>query len=255
MDTSSFLGGFKGVRADLLVALRKEQPLTAKELGQRFGLTANALRRHLKELQDSALVRYRREIRGVGGPVYAYSLTEQGERLFPRSYANPLADALDVVRAEQGPEGVARIFRKRWEAVAAEALPSLAALPLATRATALARLLSEHGYMAESTESSPGAITLREHNCVVREIAQRFPEVCTAEAAFIAEVLGVTVERQQHIVSGCSSCDYTAHDGTALAANASAGHAPPGEVVDDRVIAISRRRGAPSASPHLQEPQ
>lgn len=255
MDTSSFLGGFKGVRADLLVALRKEQPLTARELGQRFGLTANALRRHLKELQDSALVRFRREIRGVGGPVYAYSLTEQGEQLFPRSYANPLSDALDVVRAEQGPEGVARIFRKRWEAVAAEALPSLVTLPLAKRAIALARLLSQHGYMAESTESSPGAITLREHNCVVREIAQRFPEVCTAEAAFIAEVLGVTVERQQHIVSGCASCDYTAHDGTALAAKAGAGHARSSEVADDTLIPLSRTRGAPSASPHLQEPQ
>ncbi len=41
------LAGFKGLRRDLLVALRKQQPLTAKELGTRFGLTANAFRRHL----------------------------------------------------------------------------------------------------------------------------------------------------------------------------------------------------------------
>ena len=120
-DTQFALAGFKGLRSDLLVALRKEQPLTAGELGVRFGLTANALRRHLKELEDAGLVRFRREVRGVGGPVYAYSLTERGEQLFPRSYANPLADALEVVRAEQGPEGVVRIFRRRWEAVADEA--------------------------------------------------------------------------------------------------------------------------------------
>jgi len=253
VDTSSFLGGFKGLRADLLVALRKEQPLTAKELGARFGLTANALRRHLKELEDSGLVRFRREIRGVGGPVYAYSLTEQGEQLFPRSYANPLADALEVVRAAEGPEGVARIFRKRWEAVAEQALPSLITLPLAERARALARLLSQHGYMAESTDMAPGAVRIREHNCVVREIAERFPEVCAAESAFIAEVLGVTVERQQHIVSGCASCEYTAHETPALGVHGQT-HDGPHAAAAATLIPLARNRGGSSAAPHIQEP-
>ena len=82
MGSSSVpLAGFTGLRSDLLVALRKEQPLTAKELGTRFGLTANAFRRHLKEFGDAGLVRFRREVRGVGGPVYAYSLTERGEQI------------------------------------------------------------------------------------------------------------------------------------------------------------------------------
>lgn len=204
------LAGFKGVRRDLLVALRKEQPLTARELGVRFGLTTNALRRHLKELEDSGLVRYDREVRGVGGPVYAYALTERGEALFPREYAGALADALDVVRAEQGAEGVVRLFRKRWEAIAEEARPRLSSLSLADRATALAEMLTANGYMAESESSAPGEARIREHNCAVRDIALRFPEVCSAEAAFIEEVLGAAVERQQHMMHGCASCEYTA---------------------------------------------
>ena len=216
MEASTFsLAGFKGMRNDLLVALRKEQPLTAKELGQRFGVTANALRRILKEMEDTGLVRYRREVRGVGGPVYAYSLTAKAEELFPRSYANPLADALTVVRAEQGAEGVVRIFRKRWETIAAEAMPALASLPLPARARALAALLSQQGYMAESDEAA-GNVRIREHNCVVKEIATQFPEVCSAEAAFISDVLGVTIERHQHIATGCSSCEYTARSLPAL---------------------------------------
>jgi DeoR family suf operon transcriptional repressor len=206
------LAGFKGLRSDLLVALRKEQPLTAGELGMRFGLTANALRRHLKELEDAGVVLFRREVRGVGGPVYAYSLTEKGEQLFPRSYANPLADALDIVRAEQGPEGVVRIFRRRWEAIADEAKPVLASLPLAERARALVDMLSANGYMAEFESASPNDAVIREHNCAVREIALRFPEVCTAEAAFIEEFLGTSVSRQSHMMHGCKSCEYTAHE-------------------------------------------
>lgn len=206
------LSGFKGLRGELLVWLRKEQPLTAKELGAHFGLTANALRRHLKELEDAGVVQFRREVRGVGGPVYAYSLTEHGEQLFPRSYANPLADALEIVRAEQGSEGVARIFRRRWETLAGTAMPELLKLPLAERARALALLLTSDGYMAEAESTSPSEARIREHNCAVREIAERFPEVCSAEAAFIQEALGAVVERQSHMMQGCRSCDYTAQE-------------------------------------------
>ena len=72
-DMIGAFGGFRGVRADLLVALKKAQPMTAHELGERFGLTANALRRHLKALEADGLVRFVREIRGVGAPVYTFS--------------------------------------------------------------------------------------------------------------------------------------------------------------------------------------
>jgi len=234
-DAQIALAGFKGLRSDLLVALRKEQPLTAGELGARFGLTANALRRHLKELEDAGLVRFRREVRGVGGPVYAYSLTEQGEQLFPRSYANPLADALEIVRAEQGPEGVVRIFRRRWEALADEAKPVLASLPLADRARALVEMLSANGYMAEVESASPNDALIREHNCAVREIALRFPEVCTAEAAFIEEFLGAAVSRQSHMMHGCKSCEYTAHESIPVATVhlQRAAHAPTAQSIEE----------------------
>ena len=210
------IAGFKGLRSDLLVALRMDQPLTAGELGARFGLTANALRRHLKALEDGGVVRFRREARGVGGPVYEYSLTEQGEQLFPRSYANPLADALEIVRTEQGTEGVVRIFRRRWQALAEAAEPVLASLPLVDRARALVEMLSANGYMAEVESASPNDALIREHNCAVREIALRFPEVCTAEAAFIEEFLGTAVSRQSHMMHGCKSCEYTAHESVRL---------------------------------------
>ena len=204
------LAGFSGLRTDLLIALRKEQPLTATELGTRFGLTPNALRRHLKTLQDAGLVRFESVARGVGGPGYEYSLTEQGEQLFPRAYASPLADALEIVRTEQGSEGVVQIFRRRWEAVAQEAAPALADLSFTERARALAAMLTDNGYMAESESPSPTETRIREHNCAVREIAQRFPEVCHAETAFIEGILGAHVERRSHMMHGCSACEYTA---------------------------------------------
>jgi len=206
MESSAFLTGFRGTRAEVLVGLKKGQPLTAKELAEQFGVTPNALRRHLKELEAEGLVRYRREVRGVGGPVFAYTLTEHGERLFPRSYDTVLGEALEMVREQFGTAGVVELFRRRWEEIAERHKPELASLPLHERATRLAQLLTSLGYMAEATSGVPA--TLVEHNCTIRAVVDRFPEVCAAEQRFIQEVLGVEVTRQAHMAKGANCCEY-----------------------------------------------
>src|SRR5687768_7933637 len=186
------LAGYRGVRSELLVALKRAQPLTVHELAARFAVTPNALRRHLKALEDDGVVRWQREVRGVGGPVFAYSLSEAGEALFPQDYSEPLLAALESVRERDGERGVAQIFERRWSALAEGARSRLEALPLAERAALLAELLSAHGYMAE-VELDGGAVTIRERHCALREVASRFPEVCDAEARFIERVLGARV--------------------------------------------------------------
>ena len=200
--------GYRGTRGHLLVQLKKAQPLTAKELAERFGVTANALRRHLKELEAEGIVTYRREVRGVGGPVFAFSLTPAGEALFPRAYERALAEVLDLVREQHGEEGIVRLFQRRWEQVAEAAKPELIGLPVEARAQRLAELLTSLGYMAEAHAGAGSLPTLTEHNCAIRLVAERFPEICAAEERFIADVLGVAVTRQTHIAKGANCCEY-----------------------------------------------
>jgi DeoR family suf operon transcriptional repressor len=205
------LPGFRGLQYALLVSLKRSQPVTVKALAAEFKVTPNALRRHLKALETAGVVRYRRETRGVGGPTFAYSLTDRGEALFPRAYVGALADALEVVREERGTEGVVAVFRKQWNALTADTREKMATLPLAERAQLLAELRTREGYMAEAVASAPGEVLIREHNCAIREVAERFPEVCVAEARVFAELLGAAVEREAHILSGCNACEYRVH--------------------------------------------
>ncbi len=203
-DVVGALGGFRGVRAELLVALKKAQPLSAHELGDQFGLTANGLRRHLKALEDDGLVRYQREVRGVGAPVFTYSLTPAGEALFPRSYVQVLAVALDALRAQTGDAAVEAVLEAEWKRLADEAGPILDALPLEERVPLVAELLSAKGYMSNADES----LTLRIHNCAVGELVERFPEVCAVEAKFVERLLGVPLVRSAHRRDGCGHCEY-----------------------------------------------
>jgi DeoR family suf operon transcriptional repressor len=212
-DVSMSLGGYRGVRAELLVALKKAQPVTAHELGAQFGLTPNALRRYLKMLEEEGLVCFRRIVRGLGAPVYAFSLTESGEALFPRTYASVLISALTALRDSAGSEAVQNVFSAEWATLAADAEPLMSPLPLSERASLLAELLTSRGYMAEAITTEGGteaATTLRLHHCSIREIAEQFPEACAAEARAVQQMMGVSMVRQAHQLRGCRSCEYRA---------------------------------------------
>ncbi len=209
MTTSGTLSGYRGIRSEILIALKKAQPLTARELGERFDLTANALRRHLEQLEGDGVVRHESQTRGVGAPVFAYSLTAEGEALFPSAYVAALVEALETVRQHAGTAGVVDMFKRRWDALADSARPELEKLALPERTKLLASMLSEQGYMAESVAHDASNTTLTEHNCAIRAVAERYPDICEAETDFLELMLGGRVERQAHILKGCNACEYT----------------------------------------------
>jgi DeoR family suf operon transcriptional repressor len=82
--------GVRGPRAQVLLEIKKSQPVTARELSVTFGVSANAIRRHLKELELDGSVVYVREQRGMGAPANVYRLTPRGEALFPNRYEDAL---------------------------------------------------------------------------------------------------------------------------------------------------------------------
>ncbi|MCU0634046.1 MAG: helix-turn-helix domain-containing protein [Gemmatimonadaceae bacterium] len=223
------LSGFRGIRGELLVTLKREQPLTAAELGARFDLTANGVRRHLKLLEEDGLVRCEREARGVGAPVLAYRLTPGGEALFPREYGPALALALEALRAAKGSEAVTALLAGPWDLLAAEAEPLLAGMALEERMQVLSELLSARGYMASASPAASmgGApATLKAHNCAMRDVAERVPEVCDAEARFVSRMLGAPVERTQRVLDGANCCTYCVSTIAVADATTSSGPVP-----------------------------
>src|SRR5215213_4055379 len=94
--------GQKGPRGDVLVHLKRERRLTARELAARLGVSLNAARHHLKELEAEGFVEYQREHRGVGKPAFAYRLSSTGEALFPRRYEETLTAILDRMVERDG---------------------------------------------------------------------------------------------------------------------------------------------------------
>ena len=84
--------------------------MTARDMGRELGLSMNAVRHHLKELEAAGLVGYERENRGVGAPAFAYGLTPAGESLFPRRYQETLTILLDQMVRRDGREAAVALL-------------------------------------------------------------------------------------------------------------------------------------------------
>src|SRR5437879_9449268 len=88
------LAAHKGLRADILLELKRAQPLTAKDLAHKLGVSPNGIRHHPKELEAESLIAYGREPRASGVPTFVYRLSAEGVSLFPRSYEETLTHLL-----------------------------------------------------------------------------------------------------------------------------------------------------------------
>ena len=199
--------GHAGSRGEVLLQLKRSQPLAVKQLAARLGLSLNAARHHLKELEAQGLVQYERDHRGVGAPAFAYRLTPAGEALFPRRYQETLTALLDSLVEQTGREAAIGLLESHLSGLARRLRADLKDATPAERLQSVAQVRSEQGYMAEAVGGDPDG-TLTEHNCAIQAVAERFPEICAAEARFLSEVLGAEVDRREHILSGCSACEY-----------------------------------------------
>jgi DeoR family suf operon transcriptional repressor len=133
--------GHKGQRGAVLTQLKRAQPLTARELAVKLGVSLNAARHHLKELELEGLVSYQREHRGVGAPVFAYRLSRAGEELFPRRYCDALTAMLGAVVQREGRAAAVTLLESYFQLLAGRIRTEVNGMPPAERLRAVARAL------------------------------------------------------------------------------------------------------------------
>jgi predicted ArsR family transcriptional regulator len=206
-------------RRAILVALRRDGPLSPDELVARLGISRTAVLQQLRGLESNGLVERRAVRHGVGRPRHLYEVTPAAQSAFPASYDRLSEGLLHAVAAVGGKALLDEVFRTRRAMLAASArgrlqAEGLADAPLADRVEALARIQDELGYLASAERCSGpdgqpnGTIRLREHNCAIYAIATEHPDACRCEIGWFRDVLGARVVRESHIAAGARSCTY-----------------------------------------------
>jgi DeoR family suf operon transcriptional repressor len=195
-------------RRALVVEMKKRGEASADELASATGLTVSAVRQHLAGLASDGLVEHRAVRTGPGRPRHAHRLTGAGHELFPAAYGELTNELLDYF-ADVDPHLVDVAFERRRQRRTKAAKARLAGLALADQVAELARILDEDGYMAEMVTMADDTFRIVEHHCAIFGVAKRYGQACSAEIAFIRDVLPTAdVERVSHMVSGGHMCAY-----------------------------------------------
>lgn len=196
-------------RRGIVRLLKLRGPMMANQLGEHLEMSTVGVRGHLTSLQRDGLVSVQAERRGVGRPRYVYSLTDQGDELFPRTYSQVANGLLDALRSLDGEGAIDRVFEKRTEWLAAQYSSQMADKGLSGRIENLAEIRTDEGYMADWEQVDEDKFLLREQNCAIFQLANKNAQACSFELELFRRVLhGATVNRADHMMTGDRMCTY-----------------------------------------------
>ena len=207
-QATAAIRGLPEGRRRIVSALKRQGELDAEAIAQSVTMTPSGVRQHMAALTREDLVTFRTESAGPGRPRYLYRLTDAGDALFPRRYADLTNELLGYL-ADEDPEMLRHIFERRAERRLADARERTDGLSLDDRVTEIARILDDDGYLADSVRQDDGTFLIREHNCAVLNVALRFGHACGTELQFLQALLpDATVQRISHRVAGHHACAY-----------------------------------------------
>ena len=203
-------GGDRHTRGAIVQLLLESGPITAGEIGERLGISAAGVRRHLDALleagdaQSSAAASWQHN--GRGRPARRYRLTPAGRAKQGHTYDDLAVAAMRQLREIGGDDAIRTFARRRIDTI----LSGVTDGPDDVESTVdrVADALSRAGYAASTTPVSGPihGIELCQHHCPVSHVAEEFPELCQTERDAFAEILGTHVQRLATIVNGDCAC-------------------------------------------------
>lgn len=202
---------------DILKYLLKQGETSAQVLAEYLGVSAQAIRRHLKDLGTEALIEHRAVQGGMGRPNYLYRLSRKGRDRFPAQYDEFAISLLDTLTETVGQDQVRTILQKQWQRKAADYCQQVGTGSLVERVERLVKLRQAEGYMAEWHEVPPEEAVcptnpcyiITEYNCAISHIAESFPSVCGHELEMFQMALpDCSVRRTHWLVEGEHRCGY-----------------------------------------------
>jgi len=197
----------RSTRMEVLELLRRKGHATAEEVASDLGVTPNAVRQHLTNLERDGFVTSHPERRARGRPSLLFTLTERADSVFPKRYGQLATMVLQEVQEMGGPDALDQIF-ERVAARHADAIDrDLEGLDFDQKLKRVVAWIGRAGTLAEQQEL-PEGVQVTIHNCPFRNTALKFPQVCTITPHLISRLLGTAVSQSDSIHRHDPYCSF-----------------------------------------------
>ena len=192
---------------EVLEFLRRKQAASAEAISAELGITPNAVRQHLTNLERDGLVKSEPVRHKRGRPSLLFSLTERADASFPKRYGQLATMVLTEVQEMGGPEALDEIFRRVALRHAESVRQDMEGLSFDDKLKRLVAWIGRAGTLAES-EDTPEGVRVTIHNCPFRNTALKFPQVCTITPHLINDLLGAPVSQAESIHRHDPYCSF-----------------------------------------------
>jgi predicted ArsR family transcriptional regulator len=167
-----------------------------------------AVRLHLGAMAEEGFIEAVETRASRGRPARVFALTSAAHQCFPDRSGVLAISVLEEVEAVAGREVVVRALERRARRVGEAWRAAMEGKGPADRVRMLAGIRDSEGYLAEADGRTGTLPDLVERHCPIASIAQRWPEVCRIEEDLFRSVLGASLERKDHMLTGGSCCRY-----------------------------------------------
>ncbi|MFL5390709.1 MAG: helix-turn-helix transcriptional regulator [Myxococcales bacterium] len=201
-------------RKSILETLKRDGKAAIADLAGRLGMSGEAVRQQLLQLQREGWVEAVRDEaheKRSGRPAAHYRLTPAGDHLFPKNYDTLGIALLDAVSSHLGPDILSRVLSAMTEARAKVWEQRLAGKNLHEKLQALTALYDAQGAYAH-VEDGQNGLRLVEQNCPYLNVANQRPVICSISVALLSQLLGVEVVREERFQDGDGRCVFRVYE-------------------------------------------
>ena len=140
-------------RETTLTLLLRQGETSATSLAETLGISVQAMRRHLRSLEDDELVEASPTSAGPGRPSNLWRLTSKGHKHFTDGSENFALGLLESMAATLSPEVMADLLRQQALEKATLYRKHLGNAPLEERVRALVNLRLKEGYVSDMQQA------------------------------------------------------------------------------------------------------
>lgn len=206
----------KSTREVILHAIKLAPQARIEALARTADVSPVTVRHHLNALQAEGLLEVESVRRKVGRPYYVYSLTEQGQELFPQRYFSLTNRLLDELKSRLPENVVNDIFTGVVKSLVEDHKNEFETLPFEERLNYVIELLAEEGFLARWERTAEG-YQIIEYSCPYISVGQKHNEICTFDRELMLTVLAVPIQQHSCMLNGDDCCHFSMASGTAVA--------------------------------------
>ena len=197
----------RSTRMEVLELLRRKGRSSAETIANDLGVTPNAVRQHLTNLERDGLVVSQPERSGRGRPSLLFGLTERADAVFPKRYGQLATMVLQEVQDMGGPEALDEVFARVAARHANAIERDLDGLDFDEKLRRVVAWIGRAGTLVEQTESAEG-VKVTIHNCPFRNTALKFPQVCSITPQLISRLTSAAISQADSIHRHDPYCSF-----------------------------------------------